>query len=171
VAARFPMETDARSSLGKRGRELFDARYRYKRVRAARPDEDVGASEVRPGLGDERQHRAQQNRSREDTRVPEKQAGGDVRAVGEPDRDDAGFGQVVAFPRLGNECHELVRASCEIVQIERAIGIAGEKAPGLPFHHVSRGTEQGCPRRQSRADIDQRMLIAPCAVQEEQHGR
>ena len=94
-------------------------------------------------VGNERDHRPEQDRAGQNPRLQEQQACRDVCAVRETGRDDPARIDPVMTCRGPDEVRELERPAAEIVLVEHPLAQASEKAWHALLEHLAARTEHG----------------------------
>src|SRR5206468_10106481 len=95
----------------------------------------------------------------------------DIRAVRVADRDDPLRIEAVGRARLGNECGKVVCPLPQVVEVEHALRQPAEKPGHTVFKHLAAWAEQRRLWVQRPSQVEQVVLVAAGAVQQEQRGR
>src|SRR5439155_14310378 len=98
---------------------------------------------------------------------PKQQAAGDVRAVGEPDGDDAAQVERVRLGGGLDERRQLLRAKLQVLLVEHAFADSPEKAQGAAFVDFSARAQERGPGKQNPTERDEIVFITTGAVQQE----
>jgi hypothetical protein len=79
--------------------------------------------------------------------------------------------EAIRRARGGHERGQVVRAPPQVVQVEHTFGQPAEEARHAVLEHLAARAEQRCLRIQLPSKVEQIVLVAAGAVQQQQRGR
>src|SRR5579859_7338449 len=141
VSAVLPEDFDVGAGLAIDVGELLGAGGGYQRIGSTCADEDGLALEIRPCIRHEGNHWMQQNSGSQYAGAQQEQTSGNIRAIGEADRDHLALVKVVERAGLVDEISQLAATLLQILDVEHSLGEAAEEAWHAIFQHVAARAE------------------------------
>jgi len=167
VSCSLPRERDQGAGRAQEFGQPFGVRAWNKRVGTPLAQQHTGAglNRFRWLEGD---HGAKEHGTPKECGPGEQETRGDVRAIGEPDRDVGRAVQAVGRRRVFHERRQLPGAQAEILEVEDAFSETAKEPRRTILEHTTARAEQRGRRHQQATQGNEVVLITSGAVQKQQ---